>query len=149
MRVLSQHKLSSRRKPGPISATGTSSRGKIRVEIQPIRIFAFDKLDFPDPFPFFDLLLSADCRLPVFMMLEPDEAIHTVLRGKTGDRFGFMFPNALREVGRHASKKGSVQFARKQINEEHRASPKWVPAFAGTTRLFFKPFGDRQVLLLQ
>ena len=67
------------------------------VKISPIRVFAFNQIDFPLALPLLDLPFPDQRRLKAFMGFEPHETVHTVFGGKAGDGPCFVLPNAARE----------------------------------------------------
>ena len=57
-----------------------TSRRQSLIEIEPMRIVRLDQLDFPGPFPFFDLFLAPDRRSP---QPRPDYPSPTILLRRT------------------------------------------------------------------
>ena len=67
------------------------------VKISPIRVFAFNQIDFPVTLPLLDLPLPNQRCLKAFMGFEPHKTVHAVFGAKAGDGSCFVLPNAARE----------------------------------------------------
>src|SRR4051794_39137495 len=110
------------------------------IEIEPMRVVSFKKLDFPGAFPLLDLSFASQCRFEDLMRLGPYEMIDSALRGKAWDGFAFVLPDPPNQIIGHPNMQCPLRPARQHINVIHCAAEEWVPAFAGTAeagRVYF------------
>src|SRR5689334_17072631 len=77
---------------GPMSSAALRRQGW--VKIGPMRVFAFNQIDFPVTLPLLDLPFPNQRCLKTFMGFEPHETVHAVFGGKAGDGACFVLPNS-------------------------------------------------------
>ena len=65
----------------------------IIVEVTPLGVYAFDKLNFPSSFPFLDLLLTRDRGLHRAVQLDIDQPVNAVSFRETSNEAFLMLPN--------------------------------------------------------
>lgn len=90
---------------GPLAAN-------VVVEVSPLRIDAFDQLELPSSFPFFDLLLSLDRRRHGVLEFEVNQPVNAVFFGEAPDETLFVLPHALSGIACDAGVQGAVTPAR-------------------------------------
>ena len=111
------HTRSRRQGPMPPAAL----RRQRWVKIGPMRVFAFDQIDFPVALPLLDLPFPDERCLKAFMAFEPHETVHAVFGGKAGDGACFVLPNAAREFEARTDVQRAVGLAGEEINKRPRA----------------------------
>src|ERR1051325_4233260 len=99
----------------------TALRRQGRVEIGPMRVFAFNQIDLPVTLPLLDLPFPNQRRLKAFMGFEPHETAHAVSGRKAGDGACLVLPNAAREFECRTDIESPIRFGGEQIDERHRA----------------------------
>ena len=65
-----------------------------------MRILPLDQINLPIPLPFLDLSFADQRGFEGFVRFEPDEPVHPVFRGETGNGFALVLPDAARQIGR-------------------------------------------------
>lgn len=98
-----------------------------RVKIGPMRIFAFNQIDFPVALPLLDLPFPDQCCLKALMGFEPHETVHAVFGGKAGDDACFVLPNATHEFEARTDVERPIRFSGEEIDERHRADQNMGP----------------------
>src|SRR5262249_46332937 len=89
------------------------------VEIDPMRVGAFDQVEFPLAFPFLDLLFPANRTFDRIVQLEPDQLVNAIARCETRDGLALVLEHPLHEIGGHANIQRPVRLAREQIDVKH------------------------------
>src|SRR5215471_513338 len=97
------------------------------VKISPVRVFAFNQIDFPVALPLLDLPFPDQRCLKAFMGFEPHETVHAVFGGKAGDGACFVLPNAAREFVGRTDVESPIGFSGEEIDERHRADRNMGP----------------------
>src|ERR1700747_2457279 len=97
------------------------------VKIGPIRVVAFNEMDFPITLPLLDLPFPDQRCLKVFMGFEPHETVHAVFGGKAGDGTCFVLPDAAREFEGRTDVQRAVGVAGEEINKRNPAEPNMGP----------------------
>ena len=95
------------------------------VKISPMRVFAFNQIDFPVALPLLDLSFPDQRCLKAFMGFEPHEPVNPVFRGKAGDSSCLVLPNAAREFEGRTDVKSAMRLSGEKIDERHRADRIW------------------------
>src|SRR5688572_2012216 len=88
----------------------------LRIEVVPVRIPFFNQFDLPVAAPFLQVLLTSDGRHHIVAYLEVDQCMNLILLRETIYRVGFVLPDALCEITRHASIKSAIPFAGKYVH---------------------------------
>src|ERR1700751_5117921 len=94
------------------------------VKIGPMRVFAFNQIDFPVTVPLLDLPFPEERCLKAFMGFEPHETVHAVFGGKAGDGACFVLVNAARKFEGRPDVESPMGFSGEEIDERHRADRK-------------------------
>jgi hypothetical protein len=69
------------------------------MEVDPMRIVAFNQVDLPVSLPFLELLLAVKRSSRRLVNLKPYEPIDAIALGEAGDELFLVLPNPPREVG--------------------------------------------------
>ena len=84
-------------------------------QINPLRIFGIDKIDFPRPMPVLQLLLASNGCLHRAEQFEMDQAINRIFGSMAWRRMTAMLRKPLEQVGSYAGVKRAVKLASKDI----------------------------------
>jgi hypothetical protein len=96
-------------------STTTSPSDNRLVQILPNWVAAFNKFDFPLPFPILQSLLSRYSRFHSFMYFIPNQVMDAISPRKTRDHVVFMFPDSFCQVGGNTNIERPIFFARQNI----------------------------------
>ena len=85
-------------------------------QINPLRVFGANEVNFPRPMPVFQLLFARNSALHVAKHLKMHKPIDRVFRGMSGHHIIAMLVKSLKQVRGHADVKRAMWLARKQVN---------------------------------
>jgi len=93
-------------------------RGQTEIyrQIDPLRVFRFDQINFPLAMPVFQLFLSRDRAVHVVEHLKSDKAIHRIFGGIPGRQFVAMLVKALDQVRCYADVQRAVGLAGEYVD---------------------------------
>lgn len=100
-----------------------------QIQVIPLRVQAFNRIDLPDPAPSLHLLLPADRVIHIPELLKVNQLRNTIFRGKATPNLAFMLINPPRKIIRHASIKRPTRLTRQYVHEVRHGS-----SLATTTR---------------
>ena len=106
---------------------GMLQPGQVRIKVDPVWVVMLDQVEFPVPFPFFNLLLASSCCFCRVMCFEPHQSVYTVARGEPRYSLDLVFPYSPGEFGGDTDIKGPIGFAGEKIDVKHRAVAQMDP----------------------
>jgi hypothetical protein len=86
------------------------------IQILPLTVRRFDKLDLPSPVPPFEALLSLNGFLRSYKRLAIDEPVHPVLLRETLNQPLLVLPDPPGKITGYANVQGSVRLAGKNVD---------------------------------
>ena len=88
---------------------------KISSQIKPMRIIAFNQINFPLPMPIFQLFLAQNGLFHSVKNLKPNKAMHRIFFGKAVRYFATMLMQTAHQIRRHSNINRAVMTAGQYI----------------------------------
>ena len=101
---------------GGVKSVAYRGQAEVDRQINPLRIFRFNQVDFPTAMPVFQLFLSGDRAGHVIEHFKADNTIYRILRGISGTQVVAMLVKALDQVRGYADVERTVELAGEYVD---------------------------------
>ena len=99
-----------------VKSVAYRGQSQVDCQINPLRVFRFNQINFPLAIPVLQLLLSRDRAVHVVEHLKSDKAIHRIFRGISGRQLVAVLVKALDQVRRYADVQRTVGLAGEYVD---------------------------------